>query len=160
MVEERIFNCAFMLNAERVVCTDAIYYLYLSTPDGLINTILNNPDKVYKDKTNNVLQRQAMRELYMERKGIDLFPSYRGSNVMACFQLATALVNLPYSEGKRKYLEFANHPLLKESLDGFPTKGAPLKMKVPLLMLQHGMEGTFYSLVWLASKIGIRFRRL
>lgn len=160
MVEDRIFNCQFMLNAEKVISTDATYYLYLSTPDGLLNSILSNPNKVYKDKTNNIFQRQAMRELYMERKGIDLFPEYRGSNILACFQMAAILVNLPYREGRRKYLDFVNHPLMKESLDGFPTKGAPLKMKVPLLMLQHGMKGTFYNLVWLASKMGLRFNSL
>lgn len=160
MIEDRIFNCTFMLNAEKVVYTNSVYYLYLSTPDGLLNSILNNPRRAYTDKTNNILQRQAMRELYMKRKGIDLFPSYRGSNILACFQLATVLVNLPYREGRRKYLDFVNNPLIRESLRGFPTKGSPLKMKVPLLMLQHGMKGTFYNLVWLASKIGIRFSSL
>lgn len=160
LVEDRIFNCTFMSYADKVVTTDAPYYLYINTSQGLLQSILKNTQKYYIDKTNSVLQRQALREIYMEHKDIDLFPEYRGSNIMACFQLASILVNLPYSEGKRKYLDFVNHPLMKESIDGFPTKGAPLKMKVPLLMLQHGMKGTFYSLVWLASKMGIQLNNL
>lgn len=160
MIEDRIFNCTFMAYAEKFVYTDSPYYLYLSTSEGLLNTILHNPQKTYSGKTNNIIQRQAIRELYMKHKGIDLFPSYRGSNVLACFQVATILVKLPYREGKAMYLEFVNNPLIDESLDGFPTKGAPLKMKVPLLMLQHGMKGMFYDLVWLASKMGKRFDSL
>lgn len=160
LIEDRIFNCTFMLYAEKVVYTDSQYYLYLSTSEGLLRSILKNPRKAYKDKVTNSVQRQAIRELYLKHKGIDLFSSYRGSNVLACFQVATILVNLPYREGKAKYLDFVNNPLITESLDGFPTKGAPLKMKVPLFMLQHGMKGVFYDLVWLASKLGIRFNSL
>jgi len=160
LIEDRIFNCTFMLNAEKVICTDSPYYLYLSTSDGLLSTILKNPRKAYQDKINTSIQRQKIRELYLKHKGIDLFSSYRGSNVLACFQTATILVNLPYREGKAMYLDFVNNPLIEESLDGFPTKGAPLKMKVPLFMLRHGMKGWFYDLVWIASKLGIRFNSL
>lgn len=160
MIEDRIFNCTFLLYAEKVVYTDAPYYLYLSTSEGLLNTILNNPHKAYSGKIDNIVHRQAIRELYLKHKDFDLFSSYRGSNVLACFQTATILVNLPYREGKAMYLDFVNNPLIEESLDGFPTKGAPLKMKVPLFMLQHGMKGWFYDLVWIASKLGIRFNSL
>lgn len=158
--DNRLFNVKFFAYAEKVVYTNSVYYLYLNNPTGLISTMLSDPIRMYGDKMRYLVERDNLRMFFLSNKGINLFHDYRGSSIMACFQLAATLVKLPYKEGLKYFLDFTDHRIVRESINDFPVKGAPLKIRLPLFMLQHKMHNIFYALVWLASKVGIRFKQI
>lgn len=137
LIEDRIFNVTFAAYAKKVVCTEEQLYIYIISPSGLMARINRDYSMLYRDKVEAVRQRECMRELYRKTHGIDIFQSYRGSNVMGCLQVALILSYLPWNESNEKYRHYVNLPSVRDSLNGFSLQGAPLKFCIPVFMLQH-----------------------
>lgn len=156
MGEDRFFNLLVMAYVKNVAYTTNVYYLYLSTIDGLLSTGFKDANGLLRDKQKILEHRNKMRELYQKEKGVDLWPYYRGSNILACLQLAVELSRLPMIEGVRLYNGFVKQDCIQKSIQGFKTNGAPLKMKIPLEMLKHGMSGSLFILIWFAVKVGVK----
>lgn len=154
--EDRIFNCLFLLYVQRVVYVSRTYYYYLTTPDGLLIKSLANPRFIVEDKIELLEAREEVRQRYLEEKGIEINEMYRGSTIIACFQLAIVTSILPYKEGYNLYHKYINHSLVKKAICGFPISGAPLKIKLPLLMIKNGGARFFFFLVWGARQCGIK----
>ena len=158
MIEDRIFNLLFFSVAQDVVCSNNVYHLYMQNEGiGLLNSICDNIEKSYYHKLQAQDQREAMRRLYLERHGIDLWTKYLGSNVLACFQLAVVLAGMPFFTGMKLYRKFVNRELTRRSLKDISTHGAPLKVRIPLLLLKNHLGAVFYTLVWMAGKFGVKF---
>ena len=158
--EDRMFNLVLFAHAKKYVYTNTIYYLYLNTKKGLLTKMTKNILHLYEGKLRLCKERNNIRKLYLSKKGIDLFPYFRGSDILACLQLACCLVRLPYKNGNKLFSSFVAQPIIKESLHGFSTKDAPMKMKIPIFMLQHKMSKLLYLTIWIANKFGINFQQL
>ena len=157
MGEDRIFNSTFMAFAKKVVCVDKDYYYYISSEQGILNTILKlDINRLYYEKKTILEQREVVRQLYLNEKNIYIFETYRGSSVIAAIQLAIAFSGHSFFRGYCLYSKFLAHPLLKNALDGFLIKNAPLKFKVPMLMIKYHLSGLLFFLLWGGQKVGLK----
>lgn len=159
IAEDRMFNCKALAFVNEIVCSNRIYYYYISTDNGALRKKVD-ARLLYNDKLQIVQQRELLRQFYLNKFGIDISYSYLGSNVISCFQLAVNLCNSGLTEGLRLYNEYVNNPLVSQCIDKIKTDDAPLKIKIPLWLLKHDMSKCFYLLVWLANKFGVHFHSL
>lgn len=156
--EDRVFNCEVMLYASKVVTTDKKYYYYLSTNTGSLRK-KNDAVTLYFDKQNLVLEREKLRQLYLNVRNIDIKNCYQGSNVLACFQLAVNLSETQFNQGRKLYRQFVRNKYIRNAYNSLDISNAPLKIKIPILMLRKNLDYVFYTLLFIVSHLGVKLIR-
>lgn len=155
LVEDIIFNLTVMAFAKSVVETQNKYYYYIQH-EGLLQRINKNPRQLVIDKVNALKQRGMICDLYNKLHKVDLKNSYAGTNVLSCFQIAVALAELPLLESIKLYKSYLANKTIKEHLQLVSTKGAPVKIKVPLTLLKLKMPTVLLLLMRVAKMCGVK----
>lgn len=160
LVEDRIFNAMFFAYAQRVVVTSKKYYYYIQRESGLLKSSGKiSPVNICSAKKQAMLAREMVNELYLSMLNVDISHSYRGSNIIACFEQCIRLSQLPsIKTGYKYYNEFISSPAIQRDIKKISIAGAPLKIKIPIILLRNNMSLLLYVLVYYANKFGVSLK--
>lgn len=156
MGEDRIFNAMFMIHARRILMIDKLYYYYIKNDSGITGISLQDPKKVFNYKMAYVKARNMVNECYIIAHGKDISSLYAGSNILAVLELCLKLQKLPFREGFKLFRTYCTNETVSTSIMQVSTKGAPIKLKLPLMLLKQKLYFLTYLMGLAAHMKGIK----
>lgn len=156
MGEDRIFNAMFMIHARRILLIDKLYYYYIKNDLGITGISLQDPKKVFNYKMAYVKARNIVNECYIKKYGKDISSLYAGSNILAVSELCLKLQRLPFCEGFNLFRTYCTDPTISSCIMQISTKGAPIKFKLPLMLLKRRLYMLTYFLGLAAHLKGLK----
>lgn len=143
----------------------AIYaklYNYYYRANGTQRTIRDNPETLFTNKMALVEERSHICEQYKQLHGRDFTECYDGSLFFSSMELCIKLSREKYRKHLRMFLEYVTLAPVRAAISRIDTSQAPLKYKLPVLLLCHGHYRTLFTLVYVAHRIGFgkRFKQL
>lgn len=149
--EDAMFVVECSIYAQSVVCISDYLYNYDFRKDGALFSRVNSKDKIFYDKYVLIAERERLRKLV---KQVDLVDNYCGSQVFSCIQLCVSLSSSGYA-GYRQCKKYICDKHVQDSIRRVPIKGAPLKFRIPVLLLKCHMQWLLFALIYLLSKFGM-----
>lgn len=156
MGEDRMFNAMVMIHAKRIVLIDKVYYYYIKNYSGATGKDVIDPHKVFKYKMALVKARNKVNERYIKKFGKDISSLYAGSNILAVLELCLKLQKLPFREGFKLFRTYCTNETVSTSIMQVSTKGAPIKLKLPLMLLKQKLYFLTYLMGLAAHMKGIK----
>lgn len=156
--EDKLFNSLFFLYANKIYSIEDILYNYIIRDNGLMMSSINNI-KLVENKISGVIEREYLRSLYLNEKGIDIFSLYIGTYVLSALEILFSNQNLPVKKSYciiRKYLNIAE---VKYAINRFDIKGLPLNYKIPILLLKFNSEIIIILILKIAKSFGIKISK-
>lgn len=135
LFEDKLFNALFFLYANKICCIDNVFYNYIIKEKGLLTSSLNS-NKLVNDKINGIQERRLLRELYLSKKNIDIYPMYIGTSVLSLLEIIIRTSNLKmgsYINGIKRY---ANLNEVKNGIKDIKLEGTPIKIKIAIYLLK------------------------
>ncbi len=145
LYEDALFNCDYLLRAQKTTCRPEPVYNYVLHAGGLIAN-RNRALRVFKNKLTLLRVRQALNE----REGGSLGCLYAASCVLALLEMFALLRNLRigWSEGLRIVREYASDPEVRAALRAFPLSWRKPVLALAVLAVRVLGAGCVYSIVW------------
>lgn len=138
--EDGIFNCEYLIHANRIDCIPEIGYEYNKRSDGAASTLSKKSD--IQNKIALVRYRSLIGEYVYQRGKIDISEWAYGSYALSVLQLCVALSDEKGGYAKLKsYLKLDD---VKKAIKGAPLKGN-LKITAPLFFAKIGCTRLMYS---------------
>ena len=103
LVEDKIFNAHFFCYAKCIININKTFYNYFIKSSGLMLGSLHNPEGLIKNKIDGVIERDRLRELYLQNHNIDIFYMYYGSLILSSFELCIKLASIKYNTSVNFY---------------------------------------------------------
>ena len=153
--EDGLFTVDYLSCITKATIINNTCYDYrLNSTGGLFGT-LNNPKKMTMNKIAIANGRERLRKKILERSGKDIRPYYLGSIVLSAMEIAAKSTKGKLDmELMKLYLSYCSSEVAKYSIKNISTKGAPLKYKIPFVMLKLGLHRTVFLIMWLIQKSG------
>lgn len=151
--EDKIFNCHFLLYAQKIFIHNQKYYYYEIKSNGLMASSLQNPQSLLKNKLDGITERRRLQELSINIKKIDLFPMYAGSLFLSTLELAVK--NSVTIKGKKIFLTYAKQKDVQKAISIIPVQGN-LKIKLLLYLLKYKLYSLTFILFYIARKCKIK----
>lgn len=151
--EDSLFNCRFFCFASRIYYIDNILYTYYSKDNGAMISSLKNFDVLFLNKLAAKNERMVLRNLYLEKWGIDIFPLFAGSLFLSALEIA---VKSSYSLSNiKKFLEYVADKDVRNAISIIPFSGN-LKIKALLLLFKMRCFIFVYLMIYFMNKIGMK----
>ncbi len=145
LYEDALFNCDYLLLAQKATCRPEPVYSYVLHAGGLIAN-RNRALRVFKNKLTLLRARQALNE----REGGSLSCLYAASCVLALLEMFALLRNLRigWGEGLRIVREYASDPEVRAALRAFPLSWRKPALALAVLAVRVLGAGCVYSIAW------------
>ncbi len=145
LYEDALFNCDYLLRAQKTTCRSEPVYNYVLHKGGLIAT-RNRLARVFKNKLTLLRARQTLNE----REGGSLGSLYAASCVLALLEMFALLRNLRigWSEGRRIVREYASDPEVRAAVRAFPLSWRHPALALAVLAVRVLGAGCVYALAW------------
>lgn len=137
--------------AQSVVCIPDYLYNYDFRKDGALFSRVHSKEKIFYDKYVLIAERERLRKLVAQ---VDLADNYCGSQVFSCIQLCVSLSACGYAS-YRQCKKYICAKEVQDSIRRVPLKEAPLKFKMPVLLLKWHMQWFLFTLIYLLSRLGM-----
>lgn len=129
-------------------------YNYYYRPTGSLQRFQKQPEALVKVKIALAKERLRICEQYKQRYVRDFTECYDGSLFFSAMELCIKLSREKYRKHLRMFLEYVSLASVKAALGRIDTSQAPLKYKLPVLLLCNGYYRTLFSLIYIAHRIG------
>ncbi len=145
LYEDALFNCDYLLRAQKTTCRPEPVYNYVLHAGGLIAN-RNRALRVFKNKLTLLRVRQTLNE----REGGSLGSLYAASCVLALLEMFALLRNLRigWGEGRRIVREYASDPEVRAALRAFPLSWRKPVLALAVLAVRVLGAGCVYSIAW------------
>ena len=145
LYEDALFNCDYLLRAQKTTCRPEPVYNYVLHAGGLIAN-RNRALRVFRNKLALLRARQALNE----REGGSLGSLYAASCVLALLEMFALLRNLRigWSEGRRIVREYAADPEVRAAMQAFPLSWRKPVLSLAVLAVRVLGAGCLYSIAW------------
>ena len=145
LYEDALFNCDYLLRAQKTTCRPEPVYNYVLHTGGLIAN-RNRALRVFRNKVTLLRARQALNE----REGGALGHLYAASCVLALLEMLALLRNLRigWAEGRRIVREYASDPEVRAALRAFPLSWRHPVLALAVLAVRILGAGCVYALAW------------
>ena len=145
LYEDALFNCDYLLRAQKTTCRPEPVYNYVLHAGGLIAN-RNRALRVFKNKLTLLRARQALNE----REGGSLGGLYAASCVLALLEIFALLRNLHigWGEGRRIVREYASDPEVRAALRAFPLSWRKPLLALAVMAVRVLGAGCVYSIAW------------
>ena len=145
LYEDALFNCDYLLLAQKTTCRPEPVYNYVLHAGGLIAN-RNRALRVFKNKLTLLRVRQSLNE----REGGSLGGMYAASCVLALLEMFALLRNLRvgWGEGRRIVREYASDPEVRAALRAFPLSWRKPMLALAVLAVRVLGAGCVYSIAW------------
>ena len=145
LYEDALFNCDYLLRAQKTTCRPEPVYNYVLHAGGLIAN-RNRALRVFKNKLTLLQVRQTLNE----REGGSLGSLYAASCVLALLEMFALLRNLRigWGEGRRIVREYASDPEVRAALRAFPLSWRKPVLALAVLAVRVLGAGCVYSIAW------------
>lgn len=154
--EDTMFTLRYLAYAESMLIIDDICYNYHLRSSGALSSILyHDPTALVANKRELALERGRINKVFVKLHDLDISHLYRGSLVLSAVELAVRLSAVSFS-GIKDFKSYLGLSPVMDALRKVSLKGAPLKYRVPFLLLKLRCHSLLYSLLWLANRIKIR----
>lgn len=153
--EDGLFVIEYLTCIYNAAIIKRSFYNYrLNATGGLFGT-LANPQKMTVNKIAIAKGREKIRENIKRRTGKDIRPYYVGSVVLSVMEIAVKSTSRKFDrELLGMYLKYCHSDVAKFAIKEVSIKGAPLKYRVPFLMLKLRLYRTVFAMLWLVQKCG------
>jgi len=145
LYEDALFNCDYLLRAQKTTCRPEPVYNYVLHAGGLIAN-RNRALRVFRNKLALLRARQTLNE----REGGSLGCLYSASCVLALLEMFALLRNLRigWSEGRRIVREYAADPEVRAALRTFPLSWRHPALALAVLAVRVLGAGFLYAVCW------------
>ncbi len=145
LYEDALFNCDYLLRAQKTTYRPEPVYNYVLHAGGLIAN-RNRALRVFKNKLTLLRVRQSLNE----REGGSLGGMYAASCVLALLEMFALLRNLRvgWGEGLRIVREYASDPEVRAALRAFPLSWRKPMLALAVLAVRVFGAGCVYSIAW------------
>ena len=145
LYEDALFNCDYLLRAQKTTCRPEPVYNYVLHAGGLIAN-RNRALRVFRNKLTLLRARQSLNE----REGGSLGGMYAASCVLALLEMVALLRNLRvgWGEGLRIVREYASDPEVRAALRAFPLSWRKPVLALAVLAVRVLGAGCVYSIAW------------
>lgn len=146
LYEDAMFNCDYLLRAQKTTCRPEPVYNYVLHTGGLIAN-RNRALRVFQNKVTLLRARQALNE----REGGSLGEQYAASCVLALLEMFALLRNLRigWTEGRRIVRDYASDPEVRAAVRAFPLSWRHPVLALALLAVRILGAGCVYTLAWM-----------
>lgn len=149
--EDTLFINEYLIHADSVAVLDECLY-YLRQRDGSANATSNgDPVLMLENKLKVIRARERIGAAALREKQVDLWPFWRGTNVLSVLQLCLGLAkrrDLGCHEGWRQLERFEDDPFVRRALAEYKPRGGVRSL--PFRMLKVGMLPALYFIARLA----------
>ena len=145
LYEDALFNCDYLLRAQKTTCRPEPVYNYVLHKGGLIAN-RSRVLRVFRNKVTLLRTRQALNA----REGGALGHLYAASCVLAMLEMFALLRTVPigWSEGRRIVHEYAADPEVGAALRAFPLSWRKPALALAVLAVRILGAGCVYALAW------------
>ena len=146
LYEDAMFNCDYLLRAQKTTCRPEPVYNYVLHPSGLIANG-NRTVRVFRNKLMLLRARQALNK----REGGMLGELYAASCVFSLLEMFALLRTVPigWAEGRRLVCEYASDPEVRAAVRAFPLSWRHPMLALALLAVRILSAGCVYTLAWM-----------
>ena len=145
LYEDALFNCDYLLRAQKATCRPEPVYNYVLHAGGLIAN-RNKALRVFRNKVALLRARQTLNE----REGGSLGGLYAASCVLALLEMFALLRNLriDWGEGRRIVREYASDPEVRAAVRAFPLSWRKPVLALAVRTVRLFGAGFVYALAW------------
>ena len=146
LYEDALFNCDYLLRAQKTTCRPEPVYNYVLHAGGLIAN-RNRALRVFRNKITLLRARQTLNE----REGGALGHLYAASCVLALLEMFAYLRNMPisWSDGRRIIREYASDPEVRAAVRTFPLSWRKPMLALAVLAVRILGAGCIYAVAWM-----------
>lgn len=152
LVEDKIFNAHFFCYAKCIININKTFYNYFIKSSGLMLGSLHNPEGLIKNKIDGVIERDRLRELYLQNHNIDIFHMYYGSLILSSFELCIKLASIKYTIGYKGLKKYLSLPTINYAFKNIKYKNLPLKVKIPVFCIKNHLTILMFTLLYVVRK--------
>ena len=153
--EDALFIVDYSIFSKKIARIPNYLYHYDFRKEGCLFSRISDSTKIFDDKYRLIEQRERIRRLINKNSqaGKDFISYYLGSNIFSCIEL---LLKLNKNGGGYSLCnEYITDKRIQESIKLVDVSNAPLKFKIPVLLLKmHCQAVLFYALRGL-NRIGL-----
>ena len=148
--QDILFAIECTICARKLVSIPEIFYNYDVRTNGTVVSRTDDKEKIFNDKCNWLRERARLRRQVQD---VDLHDHYLGSQVLSALELCVKFSG----EWQRRHQVslYVRSPYVRESLEKVSLKGAPLKFRLPVLLLRWHCHGLLFAIVFVLRKLGI-----
>lgn len=159
--EDSVFIIRYLAFIEKMSVISAPLYFYRVSNNGSMATCIADKQGKYANKIELVEERSRLANIYFEKYGFDLMPLFSASCVLSAFELAITYGSKDYTDIKTGFHRFRNycrHPTVELAFKNISTKGAPLRYRVPILLIRHNCFALLFGCIRIASALKFKFQ--
>lgn len=149
LFEDIIYIIEACIHSKKLVRIPKVLYNYEMKEDGAVMK-QKTAERIFEDKYCLIEQRAILRK---QIKTFDLHDYYIGSQVLSCLQLFVMISDK--IQNIVLFRKYVRHPLIRESIEKVDIRNAPLKFKLPVMMLKMHYYNILFFIGWLLQKTGI-----
>lgn len=158
LFEDMLFISLFFLYANSIATMDRVYYNYVIKDGGLLLGTRNNFDKLVVAKMKGVTERALLRQLYLDKRGVDIFQLYNGTLVLGALEVIVRGARIPIGKCYQAVKTYLRMDDVKKAYKTTDLSGFTAKMKIPALMVKYGMTLPLVMLIKIADLCGIKLK--
>lgn len=152
--EDEVFTGRVLAYAEKIASLQEVGYEYYIRSIGMARTRSYAPN-IIENKILLIRERGKIRDLILERTGIDVSNWAYGSYVLSVFQLCVTLANEKH--GYSKFKEYIRLKEVQAAIKSAPLKGK-FKLVFPLLLCKMRCYALLFYAISVVSNLGIPVR--
>lgn len=137
LIEDKIFNSYFFCYAKRIYIINNVLYHYVVKASGLMYSSILNPNTIVKDKTDAIIERFKIEELYKKVLCKDISNYYVGSVILITFELLLKLSCLPLPVSRLLMQKFDKLSIVRRAFREVKLSNCNLKVIIALLSYKY-----------------------
>lgn len=158
LVEDKISNAHFFCYAKCIININKVFYNYFIKPSGLMLGSLHNPEGLIKNKIDGVIERDKLRDLYLQEHNIDILYMYYGSLILSGFELCLKLSSIKFTIGYKGLKKYLTLPTVKNIFKNVKYKNLPLKVKLPIFCIKNNLTIFLFIGLFIIRRLKINIK--
>lgn len=161
MSEDRFFILKFLCYANKVVTIDKQLYHYIVRHSGCMSQGLSDPQALIINKMDGIRERRQIREMFIQKKNLDVLDLYSGSLILSMLELYVKLSNFSIHSGWKAICCYCSQPEVKKAIEAFRRYTPPLRVSIPLFLIRMRLGFLLFAILWLLKRFRItKFNRI
>ena len=153
--EDAIFLVEYMAYIRTALLCPNILYHYNIRNTGNMVQLINDTYNMIENKRALLEERIRLRGIYQKQYGIDLFSYYMGSLVLSSLEIMVKGSKYSFKRGLQA-IKYIQQPIVSKAIHDVNIRHAPLKYKLPIMLLKWKCYYTLNFLLYIAQKFGMK----
>lgn len=150
--EDTMFTLQYLCYVNRMKALPYSLYNYMFRSSGSMHGILANAKNLFQSKIHLAEERERINSLYKTKHQVDLRRYYAGSLLLSALELGIKLSK--QWRNIKLFKQYSNNQIVRKAINSITTQHAPLKFKIPIILLKKKQYNILYAIFFLLNKIG------